>query len=59
MKHGKKPTVRQSLFIQDSGFNPREWLVVKDTSKEMWIVQKSSGPFSSRLQNKKRTRCFR
>ena len=43
MKHGKKPTVRQSLFIQDSGFNPREWLVVKDTSKEMWIVQKSSG----------------
>lgn len=43
MKHGKKPTIRQSLFIQDSGFDPSEWLVVKDTSKEMWILQRHGG----------------
>ena len=43
MKHGKKPTVRQALFIHDSGLDPSDWLVVKDTSKEMWIVQKNSG----------------
>ena len=43
MKHGKKPTIRQSLFIHDSGFDPSEWLVVKDTSKEMWLVQKQGG----------------
>ena len=43
MKHGKKPTVRQGKFIQECGFDPHEWLVVKDTPKEMWILQRHGG----------------
>ncbi len=43
MKHGKKPTVRQAKFIQECGFDSRQWLVVKDTPKEMCIVQKNGG----------------
>ena len=45
MKHGKKPTVRQANFIHECGFDPREWLVVKDTPKEMWVVLKSDHEF--------------
>jgi hypothetical protein len=43
MKHPKKPTVRQSKFIKECGFDPHEWMVVKDTSTEMWITQRSGG----------------
>ena len=38
MKHGKKPTHRQGLLMEENGFNPREYFVVKDTSTETWIV---------------------
>lgn len=41
MKHGKKPTVHQAIFIEENGFNPNGWLVVKNTTKEMHIIQKS------------------
>ena len=41
MKHGKKPTVRQSIFMQQNGFNPYDWFVVKDTSTEMWMVARN------------------
>ena len=40
MKNGKKPTKRQAMFLQQHGYNPYDWLVVKDTSTEMWIVAK-------------------
>ena len=43
MKNGKKPTVRQAKFIQKSGFNPKDWMVAKDTSTEMWIVARGGG----------------
>ena len=43
MKHEKKPTKHQAKFIGESGFDSREWLVVKDTSKEMHIVSKHGG----------------
>ena len=42
MKHGKKPSVRQGIFLEENGFAPHEWLVVKDTTTEMWIVSKSN-----------------
>ena len=45
MKHPKKPTVRQSVFIEENGFDFREWMVVKDTSSEMWIVRKDDPKF--------------
>ena len=45
MKHPKKPTVRQSVFIEENGFDFREWMVVKDTSSEMWIVKKDDPKF--------------
>lgn len=41
MKHGKKPNVRQSIFLEKNGYNPFEWLVVKDTATEMWIVARN------------------
>lgn len=42
MKHGKKPSVRQAVFLQENGYNPHEWLVVKDTSTEIWIVARNA-----------------
>ena len=42
MKHAKKASVRQSKFIQQNGFDPGDWMVVKDTSTEMWIVARKS-----------------
>ena len=50
MKHPKKPTVRQSLFIEENGFDFREWMVVKDTSTEMWIVRKDDHSFALTLK---------
>lgn len=37
MKHGKKPTLKQKKLIQDTGRYSGDWLVVKDTPKEMII----------------------
>ena len=42
MKNGKRPTKRQAIFMQKNGYNPFDWLVVKDTSTEMWIVAKEN-----------------
>ena len=38
MKHGTKPTVRQSVFLEENGYAPDKWFVVKDTPTELWIV---------------------
>jgi hypothetical protein len=45
MKHGKKPNVRQSIFIEEKGFNPYEYWVIKDTPTEMWIVARNADHF--------------
>ena len=42
MKHGKRPTVRQCKEIQKAGFDPAEYLVVKDTTAELVIVARNS-----------------
>lgn len=43
MKHLKNPSVRQSKMIQKNGFDPRHWMVVKDTSTELVIATKPDG----------------
>ena len=42
MKHGKKPTKRQSIFIKEHGLNPENWLVTKDTPDELHLVHRWS-----------------
>ena len=31
MKNGKKPTLAQKKFLQDTGLDSEKWLIVKDT----------------------------
>ena len=38
MKNGKKPTLAQKKFLQDTGLDSEKWLIVKDTPEEMVIV---------------------
>lgn len=40
MKHGKKPTVKQSEFLRGKRLNPSDWLIVKDTPDEIHIVHR-------------------
>ncbi len=40
MKQGKNPTVRQMKLMQEWRLNPENWLVVKDTPKQMEIVHR-------------------
>ena len=42
MKHGKKPTRAQAVFIKQNGLNYQNWLVVKDTPEELVIVHRHS-----------------
>ena len=50
MKHGKKPTVRQAIFIQKNiCLDPGEWLVVKDTPTEMLLVSRTEPRDTIRL----------
>ena len=37
MKHGKNPTVKQRIFLKSRRLNPDNWLVCKNTDKEMII----------------------
>lgn len=36
MKNGKKPTLAQKKFLQDTGLDSEKWLIVKDTPEEEW-----------------------
>lgn len=40
MKNGKKPTVRQIIFIEHSGIDHRNYLVSKDTPNEMVLINR-------------------
>ncbi len=42
MKHGKKPTLRQKKLMQAARLNYENWLVVKDTTEEMIIQNRST-----------------
>ena len=40
MKHGKKPTKKQCIFIRGKRLNPDNWFVVKDNPTEMVLVHR-------------------
>ena len=42
MKHGKKPTREQKMFLAKLKLNPADWLIVKDTPELMQIVHRYS-----------------
>lgn len=42
MKHGKKPTRKQKMLMQAARLNYENWLVVKDTDKEMVIQSRQT-----------------
>ncbi len=40
MKHGKRPSKRQKIFIKSWGLCPENWLVTKDTPERMELVHR-------------------
>lgn len=42
MKQGKNPTREQKKYISSNGLYPGDWLVSKDTPKEMVLVHRFS-----------------
>ena len=40
MKNGKNPTREQRKFIDSKGINAENWLIAKDTPKEMLLVHR-------------------
>ena len=42
MKHGKRPSKNQAIFIKQNGLNYQNWLVVKDLPDELVIVHRHS-----------------
>ena len=42
MKQGKNPTREQQKYISSNGLYPGDWLVSKDTTKEMVLVHRFS-----------------
>lgn len=40
MRKGKAPTRKQKLLLDYYGLNPADWLVAKNTSKEMTVVHR-------------------
>ena len=43
LRHGKRPTRKQKIFIKGKKLNPENWLVIKDNDEEIVIVHKESG----------------
>ncbi|NMF06292.1 DUF6906 family protein [Clostridium beijerinckii] len=43
MKHGKKPTREQRIFLISKGYEVKCYLVVKNTSDELVILNKETG----------------
>ena len=42
MKNGKKPTYNQRKQIERSGLDAHDWLVIKDTSTELVVVNRDN-----------------
>jgi hypothetical protein len=40
MKHGKKPTRSQRIFLKGKRLNPENWFVVKDEPHQMTLVHR-------------------
>lgn len=43
MKHGKRPTKSQRIFLQSFNLDSEDWLVVKDTNTKMLLVSRYTG----------------
>lgn len=43
MKHGKRPSLKQKNIIKGAGYNPDNWLIVKNLSDKLVIVHRESG----------------
>ena len=64
MKNGKKPTLAQKKFLQDTGLDSEKWLIVKDTQRRWSLsaelpcrggVEKQR--LSERRRNEREIRC--
>ena len=42
MKHGRKLTKKQKIFIASKQINSEEWLLERDTPEKMVLISKSS-----------------
>lgn len=40
MKHGKKPSRSQRIFIKSKRLNPENWMIERDTTEQMVLVHK-------------------
>lgn len=40
MKHGKNPTREQKKWLWAQGINPADWMVSKDTTTQMVLVNR-------------------
>ena len=43
MKHGKNPTVKQKKLISKMGLNVENWLIERETTDELVIVNRLTG----------------
>ena len=43
MKHGRKPTRAQKIFLSSCGLNYKNWLVLRDDKTVFEIVHRLSG----------------
>lgn len=43
MKHGRNPTKRQKILLKKYGLNYENWLIVKDCSECLEIVNRLTG----------------
>jgi len=43
VKHGRRPTKKQKIFLKKFNLNPKNWLIVKDCTECFEIVNRISG----------------
>jgi len=43
MKHGKNPTRKQKVVLKESGLNPENWLVVKNITGQLQLINRTTG----------------
>lgn len=43
MKHGKAPTRAQKILLRSYRLDPANWLIVKNTDKEMLLTHRHTG----------------
>ena len=54
MKNGKRPSLAQKKLMKENGLDPKNWLVVKDTTDFMEVVSRNE--LKKNMNTKKRTR---